>query len=343
MSVLAIVTPPAVGTTGSPFGRGLNSVLAAQSVDRVVVAVGDAHAEACLRLGIEVVPTAGGTVEVALRALEDLQQSGSLDANAVVIVRADANVTADDVEGVVAAFSRTGADTVLGIARVVGTLWRVEAGGGVRMDPDPTLFRETSDLYAVNPIGFLAIRRCPFGAIAFHEVNPERTSARSGDSLLPPRLRAIALDFDGVFTDNRVLVFDDGREAVVCNRSDGWGIAALRDAGWPLIVVSTETNPVVATRCRKLRIECVQGVADKVKSLTNWLAGRGIPLEETLYLGNDVNDVPCLRSVGVPAVVADAHLEARRWAVLVLASPGGSGALRELADLILARYGRIDA
>jgi YrbI family 3-deoxy-D-manno-octulosonate 8-phosphate phosphatase len=152
-------------------------------------------------------------------------------------------------------------------------------------------------------------------------------------------LRAVALDFDGVFTDNKVMVFDDGREAVACSRSDGWGLAALRRAGWPIVVVSTEVNPVVAARCRKLQIECIHGVDDKVAALTGWLAARGVPLAETLFLGNDVNDLPALRAVGCPAVVADAHPDARRAARLVLNSPGGAGALRELSDLIQSRYG----
>ena len=65
----------------------------------------------------------------------------------------------------------------------------------------------------------------------------------------------LVLDFDGVMTDDRVLVDQHGIESVACHRGDGWGIARLRDAGVPIVVLSTETNPVVAARCEKLRIE----------------------------------------------------------------------------------------
>lgn len=339
MPVLAIVTQPIVGTIASPFRRALDSVLAARSVDRVVVASDDAQVQSFLRLPIEVIPATMGNGEQALRALEHLLRSGPLEADALLIVRADAALCPADVDGVVALFRRSGADTVLAVARVVDPLWRSERGAGVQIGLEPALFRETGELYAVKPAGFVAAGRCPFGTTALHEVNTDRDGVRSSDRLLPPRLRAVALDFDGVFTDNKVMVFDDGRESVLCSRSDGWGLAALRDAGWPLIVISSETNPVVAARCRKLGIDCVQGVPDKVATLVSWLASQGIPAKETLYLGNDVNDIPCLRLVGVPAVVADSHPKARRLAALVLANQGGDGALRELADLILTRYG----
>ena len=70
----------------------------------------------------------------------------------------------------------------------------------------------------------------------------------------------VVFDFDGVLTDNRVLVFDNGQEAVFCNRSDGMAIGALRGAGIPVIIMSTETNSVVSARARKLQIEAVQAV-----------------------------------------------------------------------------------
>ncbi len=79
-------------------------------------------------------------------------------------------------------------------------------------------------------------------------------------------------DFDGVMTDNRVWVDEDGREMVAANRSDSLGLNALREAGIQTLVISTETNPVVAARCRKLKIEYVQGVEDKATLLRNLLA-----------------------------------------------------------------------
>jgi N-acylneuraminate cytidylyltransferase len=146
-------------------------------------------------------------------------------------------------------------------------------------------------------------------------------------------------DFDGVFTDNRVWVLQDGREAVACNRGDGLGLERLRDAGFPILVLSKERNPVVAARCAKLRLDCLQGIDDKQQALDDWLCSRNITSASVIYLGNDVNDLPCLSKVGYPVVVADAHPDARRAARLVLETPGGFGAVRELADLILSRHG----
>jgi YrbI family 3-deoxy-D-manno-octulosonate 8-phosphate phosphatase len=145
----------------------------------------------------------------------------------------------------------------------------------------------------------------------------------------------VVLDFDGVLTDNAVLVDQDGLETVRAHRGDGWGLARVRDAGIPLAVLSTESNSVVAVRCAKLGIPCVQDVADKEAGLRALLAERGARAEHTIFVGNDVNDLGALRMVGLPVVVADAHPEAMRAARLVLSRPGGQGAVRELCDMLL--------
>ncbi|MGF1610049.1 MAG: KdsC family phosphatase [Kiloniellales bacterium] len=147
------------------------------------------------------------------------------------------------------------------------------------------------------------------------------------------RTRLIVFDFDGVFTDNMVYVFEDGREAVRCWRSDGLGLARLRQAGLDMTVVSTETNPVVAARCRKLKLDCLQGCEDKGAALTGLLARRGLEAEQATYVGNDINDEACLRLVGLPIVVADAHPDVLGLARYVTRAPGGRGAVREVCDL----------
>jgi YrbI family 3-deoxy-D-manno-octulosonate 8-phosphate phosphatase len=149
-------------------------------------------------------------------------------------------------------------------------------------------------------------------------------------------IRILALDFDGVMTDNRVIVGEDGVESVLCHRGDGWGIARLVEAGVQVVVVSTEVNPVVAARCRKLGIECIHGVTDKLAALKEWVSARGAHAEQVAYVGNDVNDKDCLGWVGAPIVVADASEEARRLARYVTTLRGGDGAVREVADWLLA-------
>jgi YrbI family 3-deoxy-D-manno-octulosonate 8-phosphate phosphatase len=149
-------------------------------------------------------------------------------------------------------------------------------------------------------------------------------------------IRLLALDFDGVMTDNRALVDQDGREAVWVHRGDGWGIARLRRAGLPIVVISTETNPVVAARCRKLQIECIQGCESKLATLQAFAEERSIDRRSIAYIGNDVNDLDCLRWVGFPIAVADAEREVRAVAKIRTSKAGGWGAVREVIDWILS-------
>jgi N-acylneuraminate cytidylyltransferase len=154
---------------------------------------------------------------------------------------------------------------------------------------------------------------------------------------MPQQVDLVIFDFDGVMTDNRVWVDQDGREMVAANRSDSLGLNALRSAGIQTIVISTETNPVVAARCRKLKMEYVQGVNDKATLVKNLLQERQIDPHNAIYLGNDTNDVPCFPLVACAVVVADAQPAARRAADIVLGQAGGHGAVRELCDLLLQR------
>jgi YrbI family 3-deoxy-D-manno-octulosonate 8-phosphate phosphatase len=156
---------------------------------------------------------------------------------------------------------------------------------------------------------------------------------------MPQQVDLLVLDFDGVMTDDRVWVDQDGHEAVAANRRDGLGIAALHKAGIPMVVLSTEANPVVAARCRKLDLPVIQGLTDKSAALKRLIQERQLDPSHIIYLGNDVNDLPCFPLVGCAVVVADAHPDVIPQADLVLALPGGQGAVRELCDLILYNQG----
>lgn len=152
---------------------------------------------------------------------------------------------------------------------------------------------------------------------------------------LPEKVCLLVLDFDGVLTDNRVWVNEEGHEWVAANRSDGLGLAQLKQNGVKVLVLSTESNPVVAARCQKLGLPYLQGVTDKGATLVDYANKHGIDLNQAVYLGNDINDIACFSHVGCAVVVADAHPEARQQADLVLSQRGGHGAVRELCDLIL--------
>jgi len=151
---------------------------------------------------------------------------------------------------------------------------------------------------------------------------------------ITPKL--IVFDFDGVLTDNRVLVFDDGREAVLCNRADGLAFDLFRQEGIPALILSTEKNPVVAARAKKLKVPCLQGIGDKKTVLQKYCRKEGIRLEGVLYVGNDLNDLGAMRMVGHRACPSDAHPKVRSICQTVLQCRGGEGVARELAEKVMA-------
>lgn len=154
---------------------------------------------------------------------------------------------------------------------------------------------------------------------------------------LPEQVDMVIFDFDGVMTDNRVWVDQDGRESVAANRSDGLGISVMRKAGIPVMVLSTEKNPVVTARCRKMNIPVLQGQDDKASALRALFQEKQLDPRNVVYVGNDTNDLPCFPLVACAVAVADAQPEVLRQADLVLSQRGGHGAVRELCDLLIQR------
>jgi YrbI family 3-deoxy-D-manno-octulosonate 8-phosphate phosphatase len=152
---------------------------------------------------------------------------------------------------------------------------------------------------------------------------------------MPKNSTMLVLDFDGVLTDNRVWVDENGHESVAANRSDGFGIDLLRAAGVETVVISKEKNPVVQARCRKMNVLCLQGETDKASALRKLLIEHGMDPLDVIYCGNDINDLPCFPIGGWAVAVADALPEVTRQADFVLSKKGGHGAVRELCDLIL--------
>lgn len=164
-------------------------------------------------------------------------------------------------------------------------------------------------------------------------------SPPSSLSPLLSSIKLLVLDFDGVMTDNRVLVTEEGKEAVLCHRGDGLGLEMLRAKGIEAIVISKEKNPVVAARCRKLGIECIQGCDNKLEKLKKRAESGNLKPEEISYVGNDVNDLECMGWVGLPIAVSDAEPEVLAVAKWVTSKPGGHGAVREVCDAIRGEKG----
>lgn len=152
-------------------------------------------------------------------------------------------------------------------------------------------------------------------------------------------IRFIVFDFDGVFTDDAVYVTQDGTEMVRCWRGDGLGLRKLDAVGVGTAILSTEVNPVVGVRARKLRIACFQGIEDKGQRLAELAADADVPLDRVAYVGNDINDLPCFTRVGMPIAVRNAHPDVLEGVRYQTTAAGGHGAVREVCDVIAAAHG----
>ena len=149
------------------------------------------------------------------------------------------------------------------------------------------------------------------------------------------QIKAVVFDFDGVFTDNRVIVSTTGEEFVVCDRGDGMGTNLLAAAGIKMLILSKEKNAVVTSRGKKLNIEVIQGCDDKLPELIKWLQKNNVDAKQAAYIGNDINDLECLSHVEVAIIPADAHPSVIKAATWILQHNGGRGAIREFADVLL--------
>ncbi len=239
------------------------------------------------------------------------------------------------------------------------------SGGGYGVNHDksfrprrqdrPQDFLETGAAYAMDARGFRRHKHRFFGRTELVRTDPARVleiddphdlararalaplfdADRPGALPTTDDIDAVVLDFDGTQTDDRVLIDADGKEFVSVHRGDGLGIAALRKSGLKMLILSTEQNPVVAARARKLKLPVLHGIDRKDLALKQWCEEQGIAPERVLYVGNDVNDLPCFALVGWPVAVASAHDVVRGAARAVTATPGGDGAIREIASWIL--------
>jgi YrbI family 3-deoxy-D-manno-octulosonate 8-phosphate phosphatase len=350
---------------GRPLvARAVHAAAAALHVDRVVVSTDDPLiADAARDAGAEVIERpaelAGDTATSESAVLHAIDVTAP-HADVVVLVQSTSPfISTTDIDAVAAAVAGGRADCAFTAAPSHGFLWRPD-GTGINHDPvkrarrqdRPVELLETGAAYAMTVAGLRRTGHRFFDRILPVAVDPARTleidapadlrRARLLAALLDPApdvtvedLDAVVLDFDGTLTDDTVVVDQDGRESVTVHRGDGLGIAALRRAGLDVLILSTERNPVVAARARKLGIPALSGIDDKGTALAQWCADNGHSLRRTAYVGNDVNDLPCFQLVGWPIAVADAHHSVRARARIVTAARGGRGAVREFASRLL--------
>ncbi|MFF9017790.1 cytidylyltransferase domain-containing protein [Streptomyces sp. NPDC014870] len=350
--------------------RAVRACLDARLVTDVVVSTDDAAiASAARAAGAEAVhrpaAIAGDTAtseSAVLHAMDAFEATSGRRVDVVLLVQCTSPfITAEEVNGTVEKITE-GADTAFTAAPSHGFLWRETPQGttGVnhdksfrprRQDREPE-YLETGAVYAMAAEGFRTHNHRFFGRTELvvtdplrvleiddpHDLARARALAPLLDTPVVPGFEdidAVVLDFDGTQTDDRVHLDSEGHEFVSAHRGDGLGIAALRRAGMPVLILSTEQNAVVAARARKLRIPVLHGIDRKDLALKQWCEEQGIDPQRVLYAGNDVNDLPCFHLVGWPVAVASAHDSVRAAARAVTLTPGGSGAVREIAAWLL--------
>ncbi|MEO5877620.1 MAG: acylneuraminate cytidylyltransferase [Streptosporangiaceae bacterium] len=344
--------------------RAVRSALAASLVDAVIVSTDDADIAAAARsAGARVVvrpdELSGHTASSESALLHTISQLDTQPEVTVLVQCTSPFLRPGDLDAAVRRVLDGDDDVVFSALESHEFQW-AESNGAVfgvghsatfrprRQDRAPH-FRETGAFYVMRTGGLVEAGHRFFGRIGVQPVPPAhavevdsptelalvRALAATVDEAEPLDVDALVTDFDGVHTDDRAHVAQDGTESVTVSRADGMGVALLRKAGVPVLILSTEVNRVVRARADKLGVPVLHGVADKAAVLEKWLHDAGWDPARVAYVGNDVNDLGCLALVGWPIATPGAHPSVLAAARLVLTRPGGDGAVREVCELIL--------
>jgi N-acylneuraminate cytidylyltransferase len=355
--------------------RAIHAAKQSAAVERVIVTTdSDRYADLCREAGVEVMmrpaELATGTASsesALLHVLETLRAAGQTLPDWVVFQQCTSPFTRpEDIDGLLRHVQEANADSGFTAVRSHRFLWRVLQDGAAeginhdksvrprRQDREPE-FMENGAVYVMKTDGFLRHKHRFFGRTVLLEV-PEYQGIEidseddwliaegifrgmhraAATSVLPSAPKLVVFDFDGVFTDNRVLVDQDGKEAVFCDRGDGMAIEWLIKSGVRGLILSKERNPVVQARAKKVGLPVAQAVDGKATFLREWCANEGIDLSDVVYLGNDLNDLQCFAIVGCAVAVSDAAPQVLEAADLILSRPGGRGAIRELIEAVSA-------
>ncbi len=364
-----------VHLAGKPLlAHTLEQARATPAISRIAVSTDDEDIARCARAGgaevvwrpAELASDTASSEDALLHALDTLSESAGYEPDLVVFLQATSPLRrGGDIARAIEALDVEDADSLFSACPAHGLLWRRRGARLEALTYDPQQrprrqdvgeeLLENGSIYVFKPSVLRRHNNRLGGKIAVYRMDPLdsfqvdepadlelmerllalRASCREAPDLSPVRL--LVLDFDGVMTDNGVTVHQDGSESVRCDRSDGLGLERLLRRGKvEVAVLSKEKNPVVAARCRKLRLPCFQGYDDKLPQLEKLASERGLEAARVAYVGNDLNDLEAMAWCGVGIAVADAYPEVRAAADLVTRQDGGRGAVREVCDLLLA-------
>ncbi len=352
------------------MGRTVQTAVLSRHVSDVYVSTEDVEiAETARRYGAKIIwrpselaSDTASSEDVLLHVLDTLGHEGSLPAKIVFLQCTSPFTTPEAIDLVISALDDPSFAMSFSVAEDHSFLWGIGSlGEGYGINHDHARlrqrrqdmvkqFRENGAIYVMRTAAFLEQRNrfCGFAKPVYVEFSSleidnyedliianAMCAFRTERSRPFAYIAALVMDFDGVHTDDKVHVNQNGEESVVCSRSDGMGVEILRDAGIKMLILSKETNPVVAVRAEKLKIPVLQCCENKKDALAAWLREQGIEAHNVAYIGNDVNDLGCVGFVGWSCCPSDAHQVVRHTVDYVAAHAGGDGAIREIAEFLI--------
>ena len=156
------------------------------------------------------------------------------------------------------------------------------------------------------------------------------------------KIKLVVCDVDGVFSDGRIYLGNDGEELKAFHTKDGFGIKALISSGVDVGIITGRRSNIVANRMKSLNVKyIVQGQEDKLPALKDIVELLGLTFDQVAYIGDDIPDLACIEAVGLGVAVNDAHPQVKARANFTTFTPGGFGAVRELCDLIMQQQGTL--
>jgi N-acylneuraminate cytidylyltransferase len=347
-------------------------VVVVSTDDDEIAAVAERYGAYVVRRPAEISGDTASSESALVHALGVMRDEGRM-ADILVFMQCTSPLTAsEDVDKCVETLLAEDADSAFTAKEFFYFIWKRLPDGSAdginhdkrvrprRQDREPQ-YEENGAVYAMKVDGFLAAKHRFFGKTVMslmpesrcYEIDTEfdlevagrllssRNATEQRGRPFPGRVKAVVFDFDGVMTDDAVWTSADGSESVRCSRLDGQGVDRARHAGLRMFILSSEKNAVVRARGEKLGVEVVHGTGAfrKADVLSQWLAAEHIDPHDIVFMGNDLNDVDCMRLAGFAIAPANASADAKAAADMVTSASGGDGAVREALEFIACKLG----